>query len=224
MHVDVVVEDVADESVFAEQVPGVFVSLGDHGRLEPQIVSGDDNFWQMAYVPGDREIAFRRQRTGSAGPDAGDIWRYALDGTSDPEPLFETPALEEHGTVSPDGRWLAYTSDETGSVEVYVRSYPEMGGRTLVSVGGGSLPTWSADGSELLYFGHGQSWLVAATFSFDDSRATVEDRRRLFRSGGFRRQANRNYDVAPDGSGLVMVGGTTTRVVIRVGVLADEED
>jgi serine/threonine-protein kinase len=193
------------------------------GRVE-QVVAGDDNFWQMAFVPGDREIVFRRQRTGSAGPDAGDLWRYALDGASDAVPLFETPALEEHGTLSPDGRWIAYTSDETGSVEVYVRSYPDLGGRTLVSVGGGSWPTWSADGSELLYFGQGQSWLIAATLSYDGPRATVEDRRRLFRSGGFRRQANRNYDVDPAGRGLVMVGGTTARVVARVGALVEDED
>jgi serine/threonine-protein kinase len=193
------------------------------GRVE-RVVAGEDNFWQMAFVPGDREIVFRRQRTGSAGPDAGDLWRYALDGASDPVPLFETPALEEHGTLSPDGRWIAYTSDETGSVEVYVRSYPDMGGRTLVSVGGGSWPTWSADGSELLYFGQGQSWLIAATLSYDGPRATVEDRRRLFRSGGIRRQANRNYDIDPTGAGLVMVGGTTARVVARVGALADDED
>jgi serine/threonine-protein kinase len=188
------------------------------GRVE-RVVAGEDNFWQMAFVPGDREIVFRRQRTGSAGPDAGDLWRYALDGASEAVPLFETPALEEHGALSPDGRWIAYTSDETGTVEVYVRSYPDMGSRTLVSVGGGSWPMWSADGAELLYFGQGQSWLMAATLTDDGERVTVADRRRLFRSGGFRRQANRNYDVHPGGQEFVMVGGTTARVVARIGAL-----
>ena len=193
------------------------------GRAE-RIVGGDDNFWQMAFIAGDREVVFRRQRTDAAGPDAGDLWRYALDGAGEPVPLFETPALEEQGTPSPNGRWIAYTSDETGVIEVYVRSYPDMGPRTLVSVGGGSWPAWSADGSELFYFGQGQSWLMSATLSFDGPRVTVEDRRRLFRSGGFRRQATRNYDIDPAGKGLVMVGGTTARVVVRVGALADDED
>ena len=185
---------------------------------EPSGSTMQDNVWQMAFVPGDREIVFRRQRVAPGAPDAGDVWRAPLDGGA-AEPLFETSALEEHAVVAPDGRWLAYTSDETGTQEVYVRSYPDMGPRTLVSLGGGAFPVWTRDGSELFYWGLSGNWLVSASLQLDGASATVLDRTRLFRSGRFRNQANRNYDVHPNGQEFVMVGGLPSRIVVRVNAL-----
>jgi len=65
--------------------------------------------------------------------------------------LMETPATEEKPTLSPDGKWLAYTSDESGRTEVYVRQFPEGRGKWQVSTEGGSFPRWSPDG-RLLFF------------------------------------------------------------------------
>ncbi len=68
-------------------------------------------------------------------------WRY----------LVQTPAGEHSPTISPDGRWLAYGSRETGSYEVYVQRFPDGGGRQQLSVGGGHTPKWSSDGHSLTY-------------------------------------------------------------------------
>jgi Tol biopolymer transport system component len=93
-----------------------------------------------------------------------------------------------------------------------------MGARTVVSIGGGFAPAWSADGREIFY--QGRSRMMVASLRFDGSRVTVAARTELFRSGPYRQQANRNYDVHPDGRRFVMVGGQRTRAVWRLGALA----
>ena len=78
-----------------------------------------------------------------------DIWRLAADGTR--APLVATPADERFPSVSPDGRWLTYTSTESQVEEVYVRPFPGPGGRRPISKGGGTHPAWSKSGRELFY-------------------------------------------------------------------------
>ena len=66
-------------------------------------------------------------------------------------PFLQTRFNDRQAMFSPDGRWVAYTSDESGHDEVYVRPFPGPGSRTAVSVGGGSDPRWRRDGRELFY-------------------------------------------------------------------------
>jgi Tol biopolymer transport system component len=82
-----------------------------------------------------------------------DIFMIPVAGPAGPgTPLLAGPASEGSPTVSPDGRWLAYSSDETGSLEIYVRPFPDVdAGRWQVSTRGGIHPQWSRDGSELFY-------------------------------------------------------------------------
>jgi Tol biopolymer transport system component len=99
---------------------------------------------------------------GSTGPDGElvyhsqsaetgwDIWMLPL-GERAPVPYLRTEADELNGAVSPDGRWLAYVSDETGRREVFVSSFPVRRGKWQVSVDGGNLPSWREDGRELFY-------------------------------------------------------------------------
>jgi len=68
-----------------------------------------------------------------------------------PVPLLATPASEIHGVVSPDGRWLAYASDQSGAWEVYLQPFRRPGGAVKISTGGGWAPLWRADGRELFY-------------------------------------------------------------------------
>ncbi|HEY6507548.1 MAG TPA: winged helix-turn-helix domain-containing protein [Vicinamibacterales bacterium] len=81
-----------------------------------------------------------------------DLWLLPLTGDDrQPVPYLRTPFEELQGQVSPDGRWLAYTSDESGRWEVYVQSFPTPGTKYVVSAGGGGEPQWRADGRELFY-------------------------------------------------------------------------
>jgi serine/threonine protein kinase len=85
------------------------------------------------------------------GTQQGDLWVLPLDGERQPRKYIATPFDEYWGRLSPDGRWMAYVSNETGSDEVYVQSFPEPGRRERVSSGGGSHPRWRGDGRELFY-------------------------------------------------------------------------
>jgi hypothetical protein len=78
-----------------------------------------------------------------------DIWTLELGGAA--SPVLVTPFNERAPALSPDGRWLAYVSDEAGREEVYVQAYPGLGRRVQISTNGGREPVWSADGRELFY-------------------------------------------------------------------------
>jgi serine/threonine protein kinase len=85
-------------------------------------------------------------------PSTGqDLWVSRLDGDRTPRPLLQTSFNETFPVLSPDGRWLAYVSNETGQPEVYLQPYPGAGRKARVSIQGGGRPTWSRDGRELFY-------------------------------------------------------------------------
>ena len=81
----------------------------------------------------------------------GDIWVWPLADKQTPWPFAATEAREGGAKLSPDGRWLAYASDETGRPEIYVQRFPERGGKRQVSTGGGAGIRWRQDGKELFY-------------------------------------------------------------------------
>ena len=81
-----------------------------------------------------------------------DLWVVPLFGDRKPFPYLETEAREDNARFSPDGKWIAYESDETGHPEIYVRSFPtEAGGKWQISTVGAEQPTWRRDGKELFY-------------------------------------------------------------------------
>jgi hypothetical protein len=82
-----------------------------------------------------------------------DIWVAPMSGDRKGRPFLQTPFNEMQGRLSPDGRWMAYTSDESGSLEVYVRPFPTGAEKSLVSTNGGSDPVWRHEGKELFYLG-----------------------------------------------------------------------
>jgi Tol biopolymer transport system component len=104
------------------------------------------------------------------------------------------PGNQYFASLSPDGAWLSYMSDETGSWEVYVQSYPDLGRRRKVSVAGGEEPIWSPKGDRLFYR-YGTTWYVAAV----DRRTGVVGLPVEFISGRFANIPGFSYSVPPDG-------------------------
>jgi dipeptidyl aminopeptidase/acylaminoacyl peptidase len=80
-----------------------------------------------------------------------DIWLLSMIGARKPAPLLQSPFVERHPQFSPDGRWLAFTSNETGRDDVYVQSFPDTATRRIVSSAGGAYPRWGSGGRELFY-------------------------------------------------------------------------
>jgi serine/threonine-protein kinase len=81
----------------------------------------------------------------------GDIWTVGIDEGSTPKPFLQTRFNEHTGRISPDSRWMAYASDESGGLEIFVRPFPAGQGKWQISIGGGSHPFWSKGGKEILY-------------------------------------------------------------------------
>ncbi len=82
---------------------------------------------------------------------AQDVWVLPLDGAQQPFPFLQTEAYESEAQLSPDGRWMAYVSDESGKFEVYVQRFPDHSGKRQISTNGGLGPHWRRDGRELFY-------------------------------------------------------------------------
>ena len=80
-----------------------------------------------------------------------DLWLLPVTGERKPVQIFKSDANELQGRFAPDGKWLAYTSDESGGYEIYVRTFPDTGSKWQVSYNGGTQPRWRRDGKELFY-------------------------------------------------------------------------
>jgi Tol biopolymer transport system component len=101
----------------------------------------------------------------------GDVWVLPLEGEQKPVPFLHSGAIESGGVFSPDGRWLAYCSNESGRSEIYVVPYPKKDGKWQVSADGGIAPLWNRNGKELFYI-NGTKAMVAEikeSSSFDFS-------------------------------------------------------
>jgi Tol biopolymer transport system component len=87
----------------------------------------------------------------TGGPPRGEIWVLALTGGGTPRPFLRATAGQTEGHLSPDGRWMAYVSNESSGQEVYVTGFPGGGGKWPISTHGGTQPRWRGDGKELYY-------------------------------------------------------------------------
>ncbi|HSG08158.1 MAG TPA: protein kinase [Longimicrobiales bacterium] len=161
-------------------------------------VQGDFGFPQ--FTPDGKGIVFADFRVGNRNIGFLEV------GSDSIVTLFGTDFVELAPTVSPDGRWLAYTSNITGELEVFVRPFPDvMSGRTQVSNGGGVEPVWAKGGGELFY--RNETSLVAAAYRAD-STFVVESRTELFEFGENRyivRLGGRSYDVDATGKRFLTV-------------------
>ncbi len=158
----------------------------------------DEGFWSPL---GDWLV----YRTGISGGEGRDIFAWRSGPDSATVPVAADPGFDERSpALSPDGRWLAYGSDESGRWEVYVRSFPDVDARRWqISVRGGTSPAWGHSGRELFYWGEGSLMAMevvpAPTFVRGQTRA-------LFSAEGYFNAGTRStYDITADDQRFVMI-------------------
>jgi serine/threonine-protein kinase len=176
------------------------------GAGEVQRLTDSKNFQQPgSWHPSGRFLAFEEIMPATASSDLmilpmdGDETSGWKPGT--PRPFLSSPFQEREPMFSPDGRWLAYISNESGRDETYVRPFPGPGGKWQVSNGGGATPTWSQVRPELLYGVNRQIMAVTYTVDGDSFRA---DKPRLWSPRSYISRGNRMFDLHPDGTRVAM--------------------
>ena len=126
-----------------------------------------------------------------------DLVLLPMSGGKKPIPLLHTPFNESQGRVAPNGRWIAYVSDESGTPEVYVQRFPSLGEKRIISIGGGVEPMWRRDGKELFYLSPDYS---IVSVPFQPTELPVIGRpKRLFRAPINTSTTRNHYAVTPDG-------------------------
>jgi Tol biopolymer transport system component len=134
----------------------------------------------------------------------GDLWVLSLDGQGRATPYLQTGARERDGNFSPDGRWVAYRSNETGRDEVYVQSFPHAGAKRRISTDGGTRPTWRPDGRELFFVGPTRE-LMAVPVSSTAANFVAGPPQELFKTPPLGLDtASRQFAVSPDGQRFLM--------------------
>ena len=162
------------------------------------VYQGPDAIREGVFMPDGRSIVFRTDT-----PDSNrDIYRLPLDGERTPVPILTNSDDDKHPRISPDGRLLAYTSNESGREEVYLRALAGPSPRIRVSTGGGGEPLWSPDGKQMYY--RAGAALMGATIVTSPALGVVA-RDTLFEGRFTTDPWHPNYDVAPDGKHFVML-------------------
>ena len=181
----------------AVEEPGIYWMPADRSASMERLPTGElIPRGPYSWSPDGKLLAF-----GVQDQDQRDIW--ILDREEQKVHQFtDTPQNEAHAEFSQDGRYLAYSSDETGRREVYVQPYPGPGERTTISTGGGGSPLWSPDGRQLFYR-RGQEMMavdIKTSPSFSAGKPKF-----LFEGDSVGNFIHRNYDITPDGEKFLMV-------------------
>jgi Tol biopolymer transport system component len=124
-----------------------------------------------------------------------DLWMLPLTGERKPQPLLRTPFEERDAVFSPDGRWIAFESDESGAPEIYVTPIDAVGSRRRVSLAGGQTPRWRRNGKELFYMAP-NGGMMSVTIALSPTLQMAPPRQLFVVTD---RAVNDIYDVSPDG-------------------------
>jgi serine/threonine-protein kinase len=206
-------------SFFHQSHPRLAIKAADgSGERRHPTPRTEDAEFVNSWSPDDQWIAYtlsyNEDRGGTRQRGTSDIWLLSLEELK-ARPWFETPFREIGAEFSPDGRWIAYVSDETGRNEVYVRPFPGPGGRLKVSAEGGNEPTWWKGGREVLF--RKDDAFLTAEFR-PGTEASAGAPRPLFEARldrGGREDFPRQYDVARDGSEIIAVESDPEQPVER---------
>jgi Tol biopolymer transport system component len=209
----------------------------DSERVAFQTPGDGEIYWQaadgasaaqplgVAGQPSDITLDGRIIYSSASAGGSRDVLMASVDrGSPEPTPLLASSANERNASVSPNGRFIAYNSNESGRPEVYVRPFPDVsGGRWQISTTGGTRPIWNPNGTELVYFDGPENPAAAAStavmavpIEYDPVfRAGVP--RKLFEGEYLAPNADlHTYDMAPDGQRFVMIKAAEADEQVRL--------
>ena len=189
-----------------EGVWNVFWQDADGSGQAERLTTSEYAQIPLAWSPDGKILAFDERH-----PETGhDLW--ILPGDRKPEPFLRTEFNELDSMFSPNGRWIAYASDESGQYEVYIRSFPSSQGKRQVSTEGGEYPVWNPKGKEIFYR-DGDKMMVVDVRT--EGELVLGKPRPLFEVPSLRL----NYDVTLDGQRFVMIEHLQSRPVSNQLVL-----
>jgi serine/threonine-protein kinase len=178
--------------------PNLWWKPADGTGAEEQVTKSETFFLPSSFSP-DRILAYVETR-----PETNrDIYVQPLEGDRKPRPWLQTRFDDTVPEFSPDGKWIAYVSNESGRYEIYVQPYPGPGGKWLISTEGGEQPLWNPNGKELFYRIGDKEMAVEITTAPAFNAGTPK----VLFEGHYERQTGPgpNYSISPDGQRFLMV-------------------
>jgi eukaryotic-like serine/threonine-protein kinase len=177
---------------------GIYEKPADGSGNETLLLEGTDQLkYPNDWSPDGKFLSYQEAGHGFFG-----IWILPVNGERKPYPFLPSPFSMRGAVFSPDGKWLAYCSNESGDLKVYVASFPGPGGKWQVSPGGGCTPRWKHDGQELFYLSS-DNRVMAAEIRVNGSSVEIGDVRVLFET-----LSNTNFgggfDVMADGKNFAI--------------------
>jgi Tol biopolymer transport system component len=189
--------------------PNIYWQRADGTGTPQRLTESTNSQKPTSWHPDGRFLAFGEARVGTTNQD---ILILPVEGSEasgwkpgKPQVFLESPFNESEAAFSPDGKWLAYQSDESGSYEIYVRPFPGPGAKWPISTAGGAYPRWAAKGTELFYRAADQKlWVTTYSASGESFHA---DKPRVWSEATFAERIAprvRNFAVHPDGRVAVL--------------------
>jgi len=164
---------------------GIFWTRADGGGKPQLLVPSHESVFPSSFSPDGKRLAFHQ-----SGPQRWNLWTVAVERgpngltAGKPEPFLQTSFEELDASFSSDGRWLAYSSNESGNLQVYVRAFPDKGGRWQISSDGGTSPIFSRTGRELFFYNTSEDRIMVVSYSGVrlGNWLTAEEARRFWQS------------------------------------------
>ncbi len=192
--------------IFRKNGEGLFWTRSDGAGQPQRLVQSTTSIMAYSFAPDGKRLAFRER-----GAETGyDLWTMPMESDASglrggtPEMFLGTQFNEQHPAFSPDGQWLAYTSNEAGTDQIFVRAFPDSGGQWQISDSGGSYPEWSRNGREL-FFRTADNQIAVAAYTAK-GHSFVSFKPRLWSEKPLTQTlANgSNYNLDPDGKRIVV--------------------